>query len=315
MPKARKKHRETGTVSWRVLSVFIAIGVIFLAQMIWWIIFFITNISDDKGNRYTRMIITEGGFFIVLIFLGLAIIYRILRHEIALKQQFKDFFSSFSHELKTPIASVKLQLETMQAHTLEEEQRRKLLGNMLEDMEKLELSLDNILDAFSYEAEAINLEKTPTDFDDWLRMKLEEARRLHDERSLQLVSSIDSGAVTDLDDRYMSSVVSNLVQNSVRYSREGAAKVNTEVKLQGKRILWIYEDSGLGIDPAEAEDIFEKFYRSDKAHALKHKGSGIGLYLTRKIIEGHGGRILAQPRESGQGIRFEIRLPARESNG
>jgi signal transduction histidine kinase len=308
--KARKKQ----TVSWRVLSIFIGIGVLFLAQMVWWIIFFISFVDIKEHPRYVRMIIWEGGFFILLILAGLFTIYRIFKHELSLKQQFKDFFAAFSHELKTPIAAIKLQLETIQTRQLPEEQQQKLISNMIEDTDALELSLDNILDAFRYDSGAIRLDRHRVNFDNWLEETVNKVLIPHSQTSLKVERDFASGAKVAIDERYMNSVVSNLILNSIRYSNKTNPEIQIETLRSDDILIWKYRDNGLGIEPHEAEDIFQRFYRSDQAHSLEHKGSGIGLFLTKKIVEAHDGKIQAIGTGTGNGIQFIITLPVATEN-
>lgn len=314
--KKLKKPENSNSISWKVLALFIGVGGLFTAQMIWWIIFFTRLAGETAGGKYTLMIITEGGFFLVLILAGLLLIFRVLKREIDLKNQFKDFFTGFSHELKTPIASLKLQAETMRSRELAKEQREHLLDNILTDIEQLELSLDNILDVFRYEAEAVALDLTPLEFDEWLRQVVDRMMYIHSHSGLEVDLRLSSGAIVKLDDRYMTSVISNLFQNSVRYADQSEPSVTIATSLSDDGTLHLqYEDNGMGIEPEEAETIFEKYYRSGRAHSLQHKGSGVGLFVVRQVVKLHGGGILAEGRGKGAGLRFLITLPAENDNG
>ena len=295
----------------RVLLIFIGIGLVFVVQMAWWVIFFIRSVTDDVRERYLGMLISEGVFFIVLILLGLYQIYRVLKHQMFLKQQFRDFFAGFSHELKTPLASMKLQLETQLSIDLPENKRKELNENMLEDVERLELSLENILDVFRYESGELRMVPQPVDIDGWLRHTADSFVRSYHAESLKVHYDLASQAMVAIDDRYFHTVVANLVQNSFRYSEVSPVLYISSCR-QGDEVLLRFRDEGVGLEADEIEKVFRKFYRADQDHSLKHKGVGIGLFLCRQIVEAHQGEIAVSSEGKNKGAIFTIKLKVRD---
>lgn len=294
----------------RFLMMFFGIGAVFVIQMGWWIIFFVNSVRDELKERHLRMLVSEGIFFLVLIIFGLTLIYRVLRHEVLLKQQFKDFFAGFSHELKTPIAAMKLQAETLLTRELPPDKREKFLEHMLQDVERLELTIENILDVFRYESGRLKMDRRPVELDAWLEAGLDTLARPFAHQGLTLERDIASGAVVFIDERYFQNVVANLLQNAVRYAH-GTPWLRVTTRLTGGTAELRFADRGIGIEPREAQQIFEKFYRGDNANSLKHKGTGVGLFLSRQIVLAHGGSIRAESAGEGKGTEFVITLPAR----
>jgi signal transduction histidine kinase len=309
---SRSKNREYSLPK-RYLFVFFGLGGLFILQMAWWIIFFYNNFHGEKAARYLRMLLMEGAFFVTLLLYGLYIIYRALRQQVMLRQQYRDFFAGFSHELKTPIASMKLQIETIQSLPLSEEKRSQLLSNMLEDLDQLELTIENILDTFRFESGALQIETTPLELDNWLERNLRSTARAYSDKSLEIRTEMLSGATVMLDERYFIAVVANLVQNCVRYSK-GDPSLLVSTKTVDEFVEIRFSDKGLGIPPEELEQVFNQYFRSGE-NSIKHKGSGLGLYLSRQIVSAHGGKIFAQSAGNGKGTDFVVQLPLRSEDG
>lgn len=301
----RRRNRE---VPRRYFYLFIGLGLVFVAQMVWWIVFYIDTIGDDMQPRHLRMLILEGAFFVVLILIGLVIIYRVLRQQVIQRQHFRDFFAGFSHELKTPIAAMKLQTETILSLDLPKEKRDKLLGNMLEDLERLELTIENILDVFRIEAGRLRIDTRPVLLDPWLEETIESHARAFAEVRLHIDFELRAGAHVDIDERYFQTVLANIIQNSVRYAA-GDPRLSVRSARQGGKVELRFSDSGVGFTPEDSERIFEKYYRIDGENGQKHKGAGLGLFLSRQIVIAHGGSIRAESRGEGAGAEFVITLP------
>lgn len=306
----RRRNRE---VPRRYLYLFIGLGLVFVAQMVWWIVFFIDNIGDNLQDRHLRMLILEGAFFVILILIGLVIIYRVLRQQVIQRQHFRDFFAGFSHELKTPIAAMKLQAETILSLDLAKEKRDKLLGNMLEDLERLELNIENILDVFRIEAGRLRVDARPILFDPWLESTIESNARAFAEQKLQINFDLHCGCYADIDERYFQTVLANIIQNCVRYAN-GRPTLSVQSELRVGEIELRFRDSGVGFKPGDSERIFEKYYRIDGENGQKHKGAGLGLFLSRQIVLAHGGSIIAKSEGEGSGAEFVITLPIAKSH-
>ena len=306
----RRRDRE---VPRRYFYLFIGLGFVFVAQMVWWIVFFIDTMGEDLQDRHLRMLILEGVFFVVLILIGLVIIYRVLRQQVIQQQQFKDFFAGFSHELKTPIAAMKLQTETILSLDLPKEKRDKLLNNMLEDLERLELTIENILDVFRIEAGRLRVDVRPVSLDPWLEESIKTHARSFAEDRLRIDFELASAAQADLDERYFQTVLANIVQNCVRYAN-GDPSLSVRSELRDTEVELRFRDSGVGFKPEDGERIFEKYYRIDGENGQKHKGAGLGLFLSRQIVVAHGGEIRAESEGVGRGAEFVITLPIAKEN-
>jgi signal transduction histidine kinase len=217
----------------------------------------------------------------------------------------RDLVANVSHELRTPIGALRAKLENMVDGV--EPVERATLEAMLGQVERLARLVEQLLDLSKLEAGVVPLERSTFTVAALLEPVVEEWRARAEVRDLRLETSIEPPAFTlDGDEERLRQVVGNLVANAIRHSpRGGRVLVRAEAK-DGVARLEVLDD-GPGIPPSEAERVFERFYRSDPARAAGEGGSGLGLAIARWIVELHGGRIRAEPREP-QGCRIVVEL-------
>jgi len=233
------------------------------------------------------MIIGEGAVFMLLLLIGLWRIYRIRQKELALALQQQNFLLSITHELKSPLASVQLVLETIQKRQLTTDQLQKLSNSGLKENERLHRLVQDLLLAarveggYEYVFEAVNLNELLNETIAWAKPKFNGAINLKNQEELFLSKA---------DKPTLSTAFSNLIENAIKYSGESG---NIEVAAFSKKQQIFVEiaDSGLGIPKNEREKIFEKFYRIGNEHTRITKGTGLGLYIVKKVLEAHNGSI------------------------
>lgn len=282
-----------------------------IAALIWWFIALerqnrrITEIRIDaaekqqdikamldaiaEGNRKTAQYIGEGVTFLALIMVGAVFVYRAVRRQIRLAAQQQNFMMAITHELKTPIAVTKLNLETLQKRKLDEAKQQKLITNTLQEAGRLDNLCNNILlasrlegdDALSMTAHEVNLSEVAINC-------VQEARIHYSARTIE--SDIEDGIYIFADELMMQLLINNLIDNAIKYSpKDKPVSLKLEQR-QGKASLMV-TDYGKGIPDADKKRIFEKFYRSGDENTRTTKGTGLGLYLCSKIVHHFGANI------------------------
>lgn len=263
------------------------------------------NELEQKLFHRRLMIAGESAVFLILLTLGFMRVRNTFKKEQALVQQQRNFMHSITHELKSPIASAKLTLETLQKHTLTKEKQDELFRNALADTERLNTLVENILLAAQIEQESYVIQKELLDFSAYVEIWVKEAERMH-LPDQQIIQDIQPNIQLSIDKNIFSSVVLNLFENAVKYSPRNG-KISIGLKKEGNGVVFSVADTGPGIPKEEKEKIFEKFYRIGNEETRKTKGTGIGLYLVKYLVEKHGGKILLKDNQPS-GCIFETVL-------
>ena len=267
-----------------------------------------------------------GVIFFGAIVAGLVLNTIFLVREIRRNEQHDSFINAVTHELKTPIASIRLYLQTLQRHEIPEAQRRQFYELMLLDTERLLHTVEQVLKAGAAAQKKSPAQRTPVEFDALVRECLELARTRHHLQAADLdyrqslsvgASSVGSpsanggGALVLGDAEELRTAVSNLLDNAVKYSPDG---VHILVELEApdeERLVLRVIDRGVGIPQQELKRIFKRFYRVTQRSLAQVKGTGLGLFIVRSIARKHGGRVFAQSDGAGKGTTVTLELPRR----
>ena len=243
---------------------------------------------DNETKRNTGKYISEGITFLILIIIGAVFVYRSVRRQFKLQQQQQNFMMAVTHELKTPIAVAKLNLETLQKYNLDPEKQKKLLRNTLDETARLNFLTNNILIASQLEGGGYQSTKEELDLSTLLKDCMQDFRNRFPDRVFG--EDIEADADVKGDPLLLQMLINNLLQNAIKYSPKESPvtavlkKHRTSVELQIK-------DEGPGIADEEKKRIFTKFYRIGNEATRKTQGTGLGLYLCRKIARDHNGDI------------------------
>jgi two-component system sensor histidine kinase SenX3 len=260
-----------------------------------------------------------GVIFFVLIIAGLVLNTIFLVREIRRNEQHNSFINAVTHELKTPIASIRLYLETLQTRRVDEAKRQEFYQIMLDDCDRLLHTVEQVLRASRTGHRRRHIHQTVIDLGELTRECLELARtrwRL-DEKALRLVESMDredgGGRAMVLGDAdELRAAISNLIDNAIKYS-DGKIDVLVEVAapadVDDKRVAVRVTDRGMGVPHGELKRIFKRFYRAPRRVATRVKGAGLGLFIVRSIVGKHGGKTFAESEGEGMGSVFTIELP------
>lgn len=234
------------------------------------------------------MIIAEGLFFTACLVWGLWIIRRSAAREVSLARQRRNFLLSITHELKSPIAGMRLVLETILKRDLSPEQRTPLLTNGLKDADRLQNLVESLLLAARLEdkwrplLEPIAIEPLVMEIAEGLRVRFPEAH---------FKFNIPSGLPpVQADKMGLTAILQNLLENALKYSAPGSPVELTAEKTATK-FRFLVSDQGQGIPDAEKQSVFEKFYRMGNDETRQNTGTGLGLYIVSQVLKAHGGRI------------------------
>jgi len=240
-------------------------------------------IQTEENNK-TAQYIGEGSTFLFLILLGAIFVYREVRRQIRLQLQQQYFMMAVTHELKTPIAATKLNLETLQKHRLDEAKQHKIIQAGLQEVSRLDTLANNILVASQLEGGGYIQVKESLDLSALVQQSVQDYRLRFPERRWE--ANIEPGNSVNGDVLLLQMLVNNLVENALKYSpRDSTITVSLEKK--GRHIQLSVKDQGQGIPDEEKKKIFGKFYRTGQETTRQTKGTGLGLYLCRKIAEDH----------------------------
>ena len=259
----------------------------------------------SKYIRQKIMIMTEGPVFLALVLIVLLRIRRTFVRELELAQQQRNFILSITHELKSPVSSVKLTLQTLARRKLPPDREKKLLNNGLFDVDRLETLIENILFAAKIEGGAYGFAKEKIDLGQAVKSVLQKFETAQPERSFTFNG--DENVVVEGDLLALNSVFINLIENATKYSPENA-QIGINVLKQQQHAVFEVNDQGIGIAEEEREKIFEKFYRVGSEDTRRTKGTGLGLYIVKRVVELHQGSIEVTKNEP-LGSRFRVLLP------
>ncbi|MBI1286874.1 MAG: two-component sensor histidine kinase [Flavobacteriales bacterium] len=260
---------------------------------------------DEKLALRIWMVLGEGAVFVSILLLGFWSVRRSIAKELAVAEQQKNFLLSITHELKSPLAAIKLQLQTLQSRSLDEEKRSTIYKRALSDADRLEKLVESLLLVNKVESGGLPLEKKKFDLNNFVQGILRSA----------FVSEIDAGRIqlnttenilVDADEMAMQIILTNLIGNAIKYG-EGSA-VEVSVLKDANAIKLEVSDEGSGIPDEDKQKVFERFYRRGNEDVRKTKGTGIGLYLVKLLVEKHGGRITVSDNHP-KGTRFTVTLP------
>ena len=264
----------------------------------------LAQLNEDR-NRKTAQYVGEGSTFLLLILLGAVFVYRATRKQLRLSQQQQNFMMAVTHELKTPIAVTRLNLETLQKRKLEEQQQEKLISLALDETNRLNLLTNNILVAAQLDAGnyVINRQKINVSVVTQEAVK-DFGKRF---RNRQIDTAITGDIFIEGELMLMQMLINNLIENALKYSAKDKP-VTVRLQQNNNDVVLKVIDEGAGIKPAEKKKIFEKFYRSGDESVRTTKGTGLGLYLCKRIVKDHKGTINVTDNEPGGSV-FTVTIP------
>ena len=260
-------------------------------------------------NWRTGILLFLGVLLFAFTISGVVLNTTFLVREIRRNEQHNAFINAVTHELKTPVASIRLYLETLQTRGVDEAKRNEFYRIMLEDSERLLNTIDQILRTGRIGPSRRRLHLVPIDIDSVVEECLTRARALYhvSPEALRYESNAPVTVLGDLDE--VRAAVSNLIDNAIKYSGKNV-NVTVEIsKMDHKYAAVRVKDKGAGIPQGELKQIFKRFYRVPGPLARRVQGTGLGLYIVRAVAKAHGGRAWAESEGPGRGSTFVLQLP------
>jgi signal transduction histidine kinase len=260
---------------------------------------------EEKMSHRNWMVLGEGMVFLSLLIWGSIITYRSFRRDMELARLQKNFLLSITHEFKSPLASIRLYLETINKHELDKGKQQQFIRNALTDTDRLNTLVENALMASLIEHNGHFFAAERVDLSSLLESTRQIFERVPGHPSL--VAEITRDVHVKGDRQALGTLVNNLLENAVKYS-PGGAPVSLVLKQEGDWAELRVSDEGIGIPDKEKEQVFRKFYRAGNELTRSTKGTGLGLFLVKYIVEKHQGSVKVSDRHP-KGTVFSVRLP------
>lgn len=288
---------------------FYILGAYVVLQFVWWGYHLIELTEELKKEpaeiaKRITMIFGEGLVFFGILIFGLSKIRSSIIKELRLSERQNNFLLSVTHELKTPLAANKLYLQTILKRKLDEQSKTDLLQKAVQENERLELMIDNILNASRIENKALQPMKEEKNLSEIMNSVVD---RFHRRNQKEFIScEIESGIVVPVDVFFIETILNNLIENAIKY---GTIEKGISVYLFRKNhdILFGVKDQGPGISKELRKQIFYKFFRAGNEETRMKKGSGLGLFIVSELVRMHDAKIIYKE-NSPSGANFEITL-------
>jgi signal transduction histidine kinase len=262
-------------------------------------------------RRRIVMLVSEGAFFAVLLLVLIGLLWRSFRREIELERQHRNFLSAVTHELKSPLASMRLALETVASNRASPEAGRRFIGNALEDVERLQDLVEKVLEATRFGEGWTEIHRQDIDLSRLVEDSIDAFRRRAMAVNALLGAEVSPDIHAEVDAEAMAIVISNLLENAVKYG-DDPPTVEIDLSMDGNRAVLEVADNGVGISDEDLDLIFGRFYRGGDEMTRTTRGTGLGLYLIQQIIEAHRGKV--EVASTGPaGTVFRVSVPAHQA--
>ncbi len=299
----------------------IGIQMVWVLVVIFWIYWFVGRHREfrELAARYRLGLVGHGldwfvliqGILLLLVMLaGVYVIFLFWKRQSNLYKQQKNAISQITHELKSPLASIQLHLETIRMRRLPPDKVERFVDTMLSDIDRLNSLISNLLAAAKLEQRGRVIQRQVVDLAAFVRKFMEQKQgKLPDGGSIS-VEAVE-GIHTSINEEDMETVLRNLFENAVLYSLS-APEITVRLEKEGRYCHLAFRDSGMGLEPGDLKLIFRKFHRVRRP-GENIRGTGLGLYIVKSIVGEHDGKIRASSEGAGKGSTFHIYLPlARE---
>lgn len=284
----------------RPFVIFYAIIIYAIAELVWWG-YMLVKLQPQR----TGMILGEGSMFVIVFTVGAISLHKSIKKERRLQEQKKNFLMSVTHELKSPLASIKLLLQTIQKRDLTKQQVHDFINKSLLDIERLDDMVENMLLASKIDNRSYTFPKAQFNLSALVDSVVNRLQLNKCDLTQQLINAEIEPKIEITGDKFaLTSVVTNLIENAIKYS--GPCEV-VDVKLYSRdsRIFLEVADHGIGIADAEKPRIFDRFYRVGSEETRNTKGTGLGLYIVKEVLNQHAASISVKDNDP-TGSVFEV---------
>jgi two-component system phosphate regulon sensor histidine kinase PhoR len=299
--------------------VFVVTQLVWLSLLGLWIYWYVYNYIvfekvGDQVSPYISYNITNVVPFVIglVLLIGLSfttsVIFRNLNVQLRLTKLYDNFIGNVTHELKSPLSSIQLHLETLKTRNIPPEKQEEFINLMMRDAQRLKNLIDSILGLLAVEQKKLIHDHEVCDATSTLKKIINDS--LEQFRLPPSTYKIEIGSSSEIviDKNAMKIVFNNLIDNAIKYSVQ-EVQLNVKIGSNSNKVIIEFIDNGIGLLPKEQKKIFNKFYRIYHQDIPSVKGTGLGLYWVKEIIKSHGGKISVYSEGTGKGSRFTIELP------
>ena len=301
------------------IFVFIGVQIAWIGLMVVWVYWYFENRQNLAEftkklppelleSDFNWIVLLEGGVLMLVILAGVYVIFVYWNKQSRLYQLQSNFVSSVSHELKSPLASIQLYLETLKYQKVSSEEAQDFVETMLSDTERLSDLIDNILESSKSDPKSMQSQFSSVDIVSFLQETIAHHQKLFEDKQCVIQLKFNDYVKVSIDGRAMRMVFNNLIANALRYSPAGTV-LTIEVRRDQKFCIIDFIDQGFGFDKKELKKVFKKFYRVQNQETQNIEGAGLGLYISRQIIKNHKGKINVFSEGRGKGTHFMLSLP------
>lgn len=314
-----------GRFPWFLHPIFVFIfSILALASSLFLYIYWYIGVSTGLqalGRRYnldptqflearTWVVILVLSILVGIILAGTLIIFIYSQKMARLIRLQHEFINNFTHELKTPVTSLKLYLETFLKHELPRAEQIKYIGYMLQDIERLADNISRILDLARLETKTYSGDFVSSDLVETLQRFHQNTRHLFGNCDIHIHNPSGQTFFYPINEHLLEMLLMNILSNGIKYNESERPRIDIRFLLLKHKLHIRFEDNGIGIEKAERKKIFRKFYQAARP-AILPRGSGLGLYLVQNIASMHRGKIVAESRQGERGSVFTLILPFR----
>jgi len=317
-------------VKWFIHPVFIfVLSTITLAISLFLYIHWYVGVSENLNEVIRRYQLDANQFFeartwVVILILsilvgvilaGILIIFIYNLKTLQLYRLQRTFINNFTHELKTPVTSLKLYLETFMKHELPREEQLRYIGFMLQDVERLSANINSILNLARIESRHQEGKPEPVDLPEMIRQFISDNRHIFHDCDIRVGPPPGVPLVYPVIASLFEMLLMNILINARKYNTSGKPQIDITFERSRKSLLIRFADNGIGIPQAERKRIFQKFYQARHPGATPVGGSGIGLYLVQQVARLHHGKMVADSEGVGKGSVLTLILPGKMMKG
>jgi signal transduction histidine kinase len=284
----------------RSLVIFYALIIYAVAELTWWAYLLVKSRPGSLA-----MIMGEGSVFIIVLFAGAYSLHKSINRERKLQDQKRNFLLSVTHELKSPLASIKILLQTIQKRDLSKEQVLDFIGKSLRDIERLDDMVENMLLASKIDNQSYTFPKAKFNLSVLVDSVVNRLQITKCEGTQQIIDAEIEPKIEVTGDKFaLTSVVTNLIENAIKYSGP-CETVDVKLFSRDGKVFFEVADRGIGIADHEKNRIFDKFYRVGSEETRNTKGTGLGLFIVKQVLEHHEASIKVKDNRPAGSI-FEV---------
>ena len=271
-----------------------------------------SNIDPGHVLAYdTWVVILILSILVGIILIGIFIIFVYNQKTLQLYRLQHNFINNFTHELKTPVTSLNLYLETFLKHDLPRHDQFKYLKYMVQDVGRLSDNIDRILNLAKIESKSYVGEFAVLDLVSTVERFYKNNQHLFQNCEINIYNPSERSFAYNINLPLFEMLLMNLINNAIKYNESENPEINISFELQNRELYIRFEDNGIGIEKGEIKKIFRKFYQSGRADDMSALGSGLGLHLVQNIARIHKGKVTAESKGHGNGSVFTLTLPFR----